>query len=318
MKLVKSLVLGAAATFVAMGGVQAADLPVKAAPVEYVRICSLYGAGFFYLPGTDTCIKIGGYLRGDLTIHGGFSNQPFWNGDGAVNTRYANQYNNYVRMALTTDTRTATEYGVVRTFGQLSVNYGNIGAASSINVGSSIDPSGIAGQSFTTNLAGLVFPENLFIQWAGFIFGKSSSVYNTPWHGFPGNNTAFLVGGYDSAVGLNNAQYTWEFGNGVSASVGVDDNSASAFNRTQVFNSTLIGNPGGPGTPAFSVTASPSGIVPTLPCSPGLVLHDEGQRVYDGRHDCDRCDQRRRLRWLDDTAASRRSAESRLGFPRCV
>ena len=44
MKMVKSLVLGSAATIVAMSGAQAADLPVKAKPVEYVRICSLYGA----------------------------------------------------------------------------------------------------------------------------------------------------------------------------------------------------------------------------------------------------------------------------------
>ena len=44
---------------------QAADLLVKAAPVEYVKVCSLYGAGFFYIPGTDTCLKIGGYLRAD-------------------------------------------------------------------------------------------------------------------------------------------------------------------------------------------------------------------------------------------------------------
>jgi len=46
-----------------MSGAQAADLPVKAKAVEYVRICSLYGAGFYYIPGTDTCIKLGGYLR---------------------------------------------------------------------------------------------------------------------------------------------------------------------------------------------------------------------------------------------------------------
>jgi hypothetical protein len=44
----------------AIGGAQAADLPVKVKAVEYVRICSLYGAGFFYIPGTDTCIKLGG------------------------------------------------------------------------------------------------------------------------------------------------------------------------------------------------------------------------------------------------------------------
>ena len=66
MRLVKRLVLGAAAALVAIGGAQAADLPVKAAPVEYVRICSLYGAGFFYIPGTDTCIKLGGYLRAPI------------------------------------------------------------------------------------------------------------------------------------------------------------------------------------------------------------------------------------------------------------
>lgn len=27
------------------------------AAVEYVRICSIYGAGFFYIPGTDTCVN---------------------------------------------------------------------------------------------------------------------------------------------------------------------------------------------------------------------------------------------------------------------
>ena len=44
-----------------------ADLPVKAKAVEYVKICTTYGAGFFYIPGTDTCIKLGGYLRADPT-----------------------------------------------------------------------------------------------------------------------------------------------------------------------------------------------------------------------------------------------------------
>ena len=44
---------------------QAADLPVKAKPVEYVKICSLYGVGFYYIPGTDMCIKIGGWVRAE-------------------------------------------------------------------------------------------------------------------------------------------------------------------------------------------------------------------------------------------------------------
>ena len=63
MKLMKNVLLGSAAGLFALGGAKAADLPVKAKAVEYVKICSLYGAGFYYIPGTDTCIKLGGYLR---------------------------------------------------------------------------------------------------------------------------------------------------------------------------------------------------------------------------------------------------------------
>src|SRR5258707_2058054 len=82
MKTIKSLVLGSAAALLAMSGAQAADLPVKAKAVEYVKVCSLYGAGFFYIPGTDTCIKLGGYLRVDTTFNGaGTQDEPACNGD---------------------------------------------------------------------------------------------------------------------------------------------------------------------------------------------------------------------------------------------
>ena len=64
-KRVKSLLLGSAAGLVAISAGQAADLPVKAKPVQYVKVCSLYGAGFYYMPGTDICLKIGGYVRGN-------------------------------------------------------------------------------------------------------------------------------------------------------------------------------------------------------------------------------------------------------------
>ena len=73
MKMVKSLLLGTAAGLVAMTGAQAADLPVKAKPVQYVKICSLYGAGFYYIPGTDMCLKIGGWVRFEDAYRGGNS-----------------------------------------------------------------------------------------------------------------------------------------------------------------------------------------------------------------------------------------------------
>ena len=61
MKVIRSLLLGSAAGLLTVAGAQAADLPTrKAAPINYVRICDAYGAGFFYIPGTETCLKVGG------------------------------------------------------------------------------------------------------------------------------------------------------------------------------------------------------------------------------------------------------------------
>jgi hypothetical protein len=116
MKLTKSLFLGSAAGLMAVSGAFAADLPVKAKAVEYVKICSLYGAGFYYIPGTDTCIKLGGYLRAEVALNtnSDFSGQLTSN-NGARN-RLTNYYTMRAREDLNIDTRTATEYGVVRTF----------------------------------------------------------------------------------------------------------------------------------------------------------------------------------------------------------
>src|SRR6201985_2263296 len=116
MKMVKSLVLGSTAAFVAMSGAQAADLPVKAKAVEYVRICSLYGAGFYYIPGTDTCIKLGGYLRVEVVGNSNSVNTGNTSGAAGANNRFTNAYTWRSREDLNIDTRTATEYGVVRTF----------------------------------------------------------------------------------------------------------------------------------------------------------------------------------------------------------
>ena len=54
----------------------------------------------------------------------------------------------------------------------------------------------------------------------------------TPWNGYPGNNNSFLMGGADYVTGVNNIQYTAQFGNGVSATIGLDD--PTVFNRTSV------------------------------------------------------------------------------------
>ena len=61
---IKSLLLGSAAAMVAVSGAQAADaVVVEPEPVEYVRVCDAYGSGFFYIPGTETCLNFNGYVR---------------------------------------------------------------------------------------------------------------------------------------------------------------------------------------------------------------------------------------------------------------
>jgi hypothetical protein len=247
----------------AIGGAQAADLPVKAKAVEYVRICSLYGAGFFYIPGTDTCIKLGGYLRADLTVNGGNYDGPFWNSEPGIRDRYTNFYNDRSRLALTVDTRTATEYGVVRTFGQADFQFSTFGATSAIGYASNVLPNAMNGQVNNDTVGnGYVAVENAFLQFAGFTFGKSASAFNTPWHGYPGNNTAFLVGGYDTVTGINNVQYSAHFGNGLSATIGLDENSASQFNRTQIINA-IGGQAGG----SIGFTGACSGFYTPVGCA---------------------------------------------------
>src|SRR4030081_3003034 len=232
MKMVKSLILGSAAGLIAMGGAQAADLPVKAKAVEYVRICSLYGAGFFYIPGTDTCIKLGGYLRVDTTFNGNIYDGPAWAADLGQGNRYRDYFYSRSRMALTIDTRTATEYGVVRTFGQGDFQFTTLGSSRNPNVLNT--NLGNNGQLLDTPGGGYVAVEYVFIQFAGFTFGKSSSAYSTPWNGFPGNINSNLLGGNNTDTGVNNIQYTAQFGNGVSGTIGFGD--PPLWNRTAVYN----------------------------------------------------------------------------------
>ena len=112
MSVLKSALLASAAAFIAAGAAHAADLPVnKAVPVEYVRVCGAYGAGFFYIPGTDTCLRIGGRAR----FEGGY--QPSYTRQSGTNSGDTSGYQGRLRINL--DARTQTAYGTLRAFVRL-------------------------------------------------------------------------------------------------------------------------------------------------------------------------------------------------------
>ena len=66
---IRMMLLGSAAALIAAPAF-AADAIVAAEPepVEYVRVCDAYGTGYFYIPGTETCLKIEGYIRFQVNV----------------------------------------------------------------------------------------------------------------------------------------------------------------------------------------------------------------------------------------------------------
>ena len=257
MKMVKSLVLGSTAALFAMSGAQAADLPLKAKAVEYVRICSLYGAGFWYIPGTDTCLKLGGYLRTEIAINTNTDHIGNVTGQGGANNRFTNAYTWRSREDLSIDTRTATEYGVVRTFSDLTFSwttdsyqgngvggttYGPLGSGTNLlslpnNAGSGAIAAGTMGMYYA------------FIQFAGFTMGKAISQFSAPWTNYPGNNFDGLVGGGGTVTGVNQFTYTWDFGAGTSFALSAQD--GTAYYQAGVNNlsaSSIIGSSNYAGT----------------------------------------------------------------------
>jgi Porin subfamily len=203
MKMVKSLLLGGAAGLVAVtGGAQAADLPVKAKPVEYVRICSLYGEGFFYIPGTDTCLKIGGWVRYDQYFgNTGGSGNPYISGSAGRNDSFDSaDYQTRARTVISFDVRTQTEYGTLRAYYR-------------------------GGFELTTNFVaqGAFYYERAFVQFAGFTFGKTQSYFDT-WAQAWSYAHAFLgAGANTAAAGRNVMAYTATLGNGVSWTIAAED-----------------------------------------------------------------------------------------------
>src|SRR3954451_10677987 len=209
MKMVKSLLLGSAAGLVAVAGAQAADLPVKAKPVQYVKICSLYGAGFYYIPGTDMCLKIGGWTRFEAAYGTNNSSVGTWASD--VNNRTTNNTWYRVRGYITADAREQTAYGVARAYIAVGLSTGSV-----VNVAT-------AANQFDANRA--------FIQWAGFTFGRTQSFYElyssaaVGYFGWAQPNADTGDSGWDLAA------YTFQFGNGWSSTI-----SAENSRRTQIIN----------------------------------------------------------------------------------
>ncbi len=126
---IKSLLLGSAAALVAVSGARAADAVVVAEPepVEYVRVCDVYGAGFYYIPGTETCLKVSGYMRYDIGAgdNWGLTNvidkkDPL---DDIGQQNLDDSWFQRARFQLRVDARSDTELGTLRAYVAYNMQY---------------------------------------------------------------------------------------------------------------------------------------------------------------------------------------------------
>ena len=249
MKLVKSLLLGSAAGLAVVGAAQAADLPVKkAVPIEYVRVCTAYGAGFFYIPGTDTCLRISGRARAEYGYIGSDSRNVVGGGDLSGFTGLA-RFN--------VDARTQTGYGTLRAFLRLDAasRTGHTKFSSGTNLRSGNAFSG-TGQDAFGRIQNFINVDKAFVQFAGLTAGRASSFFDFYAHDYE------IIG---SSLGsdlpsTNLLAYTSKFGEGWSATISMEDPN---YRKNPVYSDVAAGNIPGGGTAASSVpfTTAPSPII---------------------------------------------------------
>lgn len=235
----KKLLLSSATGLLAFASAQAADLPSrKAEPVSYLKICDAYGAGFFTLPGADTCVRISGFVRFETQYTPG---QRVINPATGLLTQVAGSQDTTgmeARGVVRLDARTSTSMGPVRTFIQMRA----------------LNRSGIRNQGGAQNFQ-LTYPggnptattitlERAYVQWNGFTFGNMSSEWAGLWpSGAVVGGVADFTAGWTN--GMKGIAYTAKFGSGWTAVVQIDDR-------------TDTGPQNAPGAPNTAVLLAPT------------------------------------------------------------
>ncbi|BBD36927.1 porin [Aminobacter sp. Y103A] len=186
---IKSLLLGSAAALLAVSGARAADAVVVAEPepMEYVRICDVYGAGFYYIPGTETCLKIGGLVRYQIDFE---EDDNGWKKTALFRLKF--------------DARSETEYGTFKRY--IEFQGANNGGETVYNsVGQQI---GFLGDSSTFGV------RYAYFELGGLMIGRNDTLFDGD-----------LSGEFDSGGGdfIQSIRYTFDAGNGIAVSVGLEE-----------------------------------------------------------------------------------------------
>lgn len=200
----KSLLFGSAAAFATVTGAQAADLPI-AEPVEYVRICDAFGSGYYYIPGTETCLKISGMVRAEM--HYVFEGHDDDDGDyfGTSDDDF-NHFTTRARGEVNFDARTQTDLGVLRSYIKMRGTFG--------------PEDFVEDAPYDSARVGLVLAYiQLLMDGGTFTAGRADSFFDFG----AGEAFASRFGDDDPTTETNLFAYTFAFGNGFSATLSLED-----------------------------------------------------------------------------------------------
>ncbi|UVK48803.1 porin (plasmid) [Mesorhizobium sp. AR07] len=207
---INSLLVGSAAALTAISGARGAD--AELGPAEHVKICDVYGAGYFYIPGTETCLRIGGYVRydigaGDLGSNDGARISAVRTGEDR-----GTWWNN-TRLALKTWTGQETELGTFKTYSETLFNFGN----------RNFYPGPDSPQNYAVNSE--VMLTFAWVQLGGLRVGKDWSAFDT-FIGHAGNVLNGKLAPYGDAD-TNVIQYYFDASNGLSTLVSLEKGSSA-------------------------------------------------------------------------------------------
>ncbi|MHC5655293.1 porin [Stappia sp. ICDLI1TA098] len=213
-----SIAVSLAALFLAGAGENAGAAgasPTQVEPVDYVRVCDAYGSGFFYVPGTQTCLRISGRVRAEYRVRGFGDMASAW--DDRTDNSTQTRARGYARF----DSRSDTEYGLLRTYVEAFLT-ADSGATATTTVG--ID--------------------HAFISLGGFTIGKTQSV----WDYWTGYAYGAIFTDYSNTK-LWSVSYTGELADGLSATLAIEDNSKRRTNLVQLGAPATVIASGGPRMP---------------------------------------------------------------------
>jgi hypothetical protein len=176
---IRGILLGSTAALLAASGARAADAVIapEPEPVEYVRVCDVYGTSFYYIPGTEICLKIGGYFRYDIGYGDLF---------GEISDTGDETWDKRARFQLRVDARTETELGTLRGYFAYNFNWETGTSATTSTVVTDLNGDGIIqvgeiAEVTTTDFdardtAGI---EHGYVELAGFRIGVTDSLFST-------------------------------------------------------------------------------------------------------------------------------------------